>query len=263
MKVRRSIGTETGDCQLNIRGISIERVFASLLPERCQSCAGPAGAGLCADCRAGIGRVGNPCGGCGLEQPVNPCPRPVQGWRIASMMAPFQYAFPLNRHIHAMKFRPSRHMGRALGQMLAEVLQHRPTTAAVDALIPVPLHRARLRERGFNQAFELARPVAAATGLPLLVRGIQRHAHTAPQSLLPAHGRYRNLRGAFRIHRRIEGMKVAIVDDVVTTGATVNSLAASLRTAGAAEVHAWALARIAPREFPAGVFRGNETPDLI
>ena len=108
----------------------------------------------------------------------------------------------------------------------------------------MPLHPGRLRERGFNQAFEIARPVAAATGLPLLIRGIQRQANTWPQSLLAARHRYRNMRGAFRTRRGLEGMNVAIVDDVITTGATVNALAASLRDAGAGEIHAWALSRV-------------------
>ena len=135
-------------------------------------------------------------------------------------------------------------MGRALGLLLVEVLEERGVAGEVDALIPVPLHPGRLRERGFNQAFEIARPVAAATGLPLLIRGIQRQANTRPQSLLAARHRYRNMRGAFRTRRGLEGMNVAIVDDVITTGATVNALAASLRDAGAGEIHAWALSRV-------------------
>ncbi len=134
-------------------------------------------------------------------------------------------------------------MGRALGQMLEDQVRGRAAAAEVDALVPVPLHRKRLLERGFNQAFEIARPVAAGTGLPLLSRGIFRHADTQPQTLLAARDRHANLRGAFRVGRDLQGMHVAIIDDVITTGATVNALAASLRNAGAIEVHAWALAR--------------------
>ena len=175
------------------------------------------------------------------------CPRPEQGWCIRHVVAPFSYESPLDGHIQAMKFRPSRAMGRALGLLLVEVLESRGLAEEVDALVPVPLHRRRLIERGFNQAFEIARPVAAATGLPLIVRGIHRHANTQPQSLLAAHERYRNMRDAFRVRRSLKGMNVAIVDDVITTGATVNALAASLRDAGAGRIHAWALARVVPR----------------
>ena len=175
------------------------------------------------------------------------CPRPDQGWCIGKVTAPFLYESPLDVHIQTMKFRPSRAMGRALGLLLVEVLESRGLAEEVDALVPVPLHRRRLIERGFNQAFEIARPVAAATGLPLIIRGIHRQAHTQPQSLLAAHERYRNMRSAFRIRRSLKDLNVAIVDDVITTGATVNTLAASLREAGAGEIHAWALARVTPR----------------
>ena len=178
---------------------------------------------------------------------MNRCPRPDQGWCIATVTAPFRYESPLDGHIHTMKFRPSRAMGRALGLLLVEFLEDRRLTEAVDALIPVPLHRGRLIERGFNQAHEIARPVAAAAGLPLFIAGIHRHANTRPQTLLAAHDRYRNLRGAFRTRRKIKGLNVAIIDDVITTGATVNALAASLHEAGAGQIHAWALARAVPR----------------
>lgn len=178
------------------------------------------------------------------------CPRPEQGWCIEKVTAPFLYESPLDVHIQAMKFRPSRAMGRALGLLLVEVLESRGLPEEVNALVPVPLHRGRLIERGFNQAFEIARPVAAATGLPLIIRGIHRHANTQPQSLLAAHERYRNMRDAFSIRRNLKGLNVAIVDDVITTGATVNTLAASLREAGSGEIHAWALARVAHRDGP-------------
>ena len=144
-------------------------------------------------------------------------------------------------------------MGRALGLLLAEVLEDRCSTAGIDVLVPVPLHRRRLRERGFNQAFELARPVAARTGLPLVIRGIQRQANTRAQSLLAAADRHSNMHGAFGVTRNLKGMNVAIVDDVITTGATVNALAASLHGAGAEAIHAWALARAVPRGLPRAV----------
>ena len=247
MKVRREYWNGNGVCQLKVSATLFHRVLPGLLPERCQGCGGPADAGFCAYCRALVSRVGDACAGCGLERPVKQCPRPGQGWRIVGVTAPFRYESPLDTHIHAMKFRPSRPMGRALGQLLAKDIDERRLADMVEALVPVPLHRRRLRERGFNQAFEIARPVAAATGLPLLVHGIHRRASTQPQSLLAAHERHRNLRGAFRIRRGLKGMNVAIVDDVITTGATVNALAASLRDAGAEEIHAWALARVVPR----------------
>ena len=181
------------------------------------------------------------------------CPRPDQGWCIATVTAPFHYRPPLDGHIQALKFRPSRPMGRALGLLLAEVLEDRCDTVGIDVLIPVPLHHRRLCERGFNQAFEIARPVAARTGLPLVIRGIQRQANTRAQTLLAAADRHSNMHGAFGVTRDFKGMNVAIVDDVITTGATVNALAASLRGAGAETIHAWALARAVPKGSAAGL----------
>ena len=134
-----------------------------------------------------------------------------------------------------------------MGLLLAEALQRGGPEEDVHALVPVPLHRRRLIQRGFNQAFEIARPLAAASGKPLVVRGILRRVNTRPQSLLAAHERHKNIRSAFRIRRSLKGMNVAIVDDVITTGATVNALATSLLEAGAGKVHAWALARVEPR----------------
>jgi ComF family protein len=136
-----------------------------------------------------------------------------------------------------------REFGRALGELLVDAIS--ASSAAADAIVAVPLHRSRLIERGYNQALELARPLAAATRKPLLVSGIHRRRPTAPQSQLAAAHRRQNLRGAFRVSRRIEGMHLAIVDDVMTTGATVEALAEALRSAGAASVVAWVLARSA------------------
>jgi ComF family protein len=113
-----------------------------------------------------------------------------------------------------------------------------------DAIVPVPLHRGRLRTRGFNQALELARPLARALRRPLLARACLRVRATQPQSSLnSAAARRRNMANAFRLARPLTGLqRVAIVDDVLTTGATAQSLARLLRTAGIAQVAVWACA---------------------
>jgi ComF family protein len=115
-----------------------------------------------------------------------------------------------------------------------------------EAILPVPLHRARLRERGFNQAVELARPVAKALCLPLALGLCHRtHATPAQSGLGSAAVRRRNVAGAFRVRRDVNGLqRVVLVDDVVTTGATVTELATSLRAAGVTEVVVWACARV-------------------
>lgn len=159
------------------------------------------------------------------------------------MIAPLRYEYPLTTQIHALKFSSARHLGRALGLILAEHLRKRLETEAIDAVVAVPLHRRRLLKRGYNQALEIARPVAAELKLPLLIAGITRSLPTRPQSELDVDARRASVAGVFSVSRRLHGRKVAIVDDVITTGATVNSLASALRLAGATEIQAWTVAR--------------------
>ena len=184
-----------------------------------------------------------PCPRCALAQPVRRCPRDNNVWQVTSIIAPLCYEFPLTTQIHALKFSSARSFGRALGLMLAEHLRGRLEAEAIDALVAVPLHRHRLVERGYNQALEIARPVAAELKLPLLIAGVTRTLPTRPQSELDLHERQASVTGVFSVSRKLHGRHVAIVDDVITTGATVNSLAGALRLAGAVEVQAWAVAR--------------------
>jgi len=126
---------------------------------------------------------------------------------------------------------------------MAEALMERVGDSAPEALVPVPLHRARLRERGFNQAVEIARPLAARLGIELDLNCCERVRNTAEQTRLDAAQRSRNLRDAFRVVRQVPYRHVAIVDDVLTTGSTVASLAGTLRAAGVEEIEVWSCAR--------------------
>jgi ComF family protein len=157
------------------------------------------------------------------------------------MHAPYRYAAPLDRLIPALKFGGKLAHARLLGELLAEELAasgaRRP-----ELILPVPLHARRLRERGYNQALELARPVARALGLPLETRACTRLRATAAQSGLDLKARRANLRGAFAVPAL--GVKhVAVLDDVVTSGSTVAELARALARAGVERVDVWAVAR--------------------
>ena len=166
--------------------------------------------------------------------------------RFARTLAACSYAYPLDRLVQALKYGRQLALAQPLGDALAAAVlrapgpQHRP-----QALAAVPLAAARQRERGFNQAIEIARVVARRVGLPL-VHGLVRTAHGPAQATLPWARRRRSVRGAFACERSFPGLHVALVDDVMTTGATLEAAADALLRAGAARVDAWVVARTLP-----------------
>lgn len=162
-------------------------------------------------------------------------------WDVDAVVAPFSYESPLDHYLHALKYRGARSLGRAFALLAAPAL--REPDFRVDALVAVPLHRARHYERGYNQAQEIARTLARMLGVPALVRGIERRAATPAQAGQGALARRASVARAFRVERPLTGRSIAIVDDIVTTGATVNALAAELKAAGAARCLAFAAAR--------------------
>ena len=157
-------------------------------------------------------------------------------------LIPYIYARPVDRLITALKFRHRLQYARLLGELLADCLPE-SGMSGLDALLPVPLHRQRLRERGFIQSLEIARVVAHRFQLPVLTTGCRRVRATAAQSDLPLKQRLTNLRGAFDIRLDLEGMAIGVVDDVVTSGHTANELSRSLRRAGAGPITVIAVAR--------------------
>jgi ComF family protein len=154
--------------------------------------------------------------------------------------------------IHALKFGGRPVLATPLGRLLAEAGARAlpaPPADWADGLIPVPLHPARLAERGFNQAELLAAPCAARWRVPVLTRVLVRTRPTLPQTDLDPAARRANVRDAFRVPRpaAVEGRRLLLVDDVLTTGATVGAAARALRAAGAATVGVLTLARVVLR----------------
>lgn len=221
------------------------RLVSVCLAERCPACAGKTGAGFCTGCRADLPRVLRPCAACGLSKPVGRCPRERSRWHVARVIAPFEYAPPVAGFLQALKFGHGRLLGRALGLLVADVIAASAKDEDLGAhmLVPVPLHRRRLAARGYNQATEIARTLSAALHIPLAPAAAVRLQAAAPQSRLGARARRANVADAFEVRRECRGRRVVIVDDVITTGATVNALAATLLRAGADRVDAWAVAR--------------------
>lgn len=154
--------------------------------------------------------------------------------------AVFQYGGPVADAIHRFKYRGRSDLGVILGSLMGRVAAQ--WSGEIDAVVPVPLHWRRRRRRGYDQAALLARPVAKALGVPLLLRGLRRARHTRSQTELPHQERARNVDGAFVVHRMHGFERVLLVDDVRTTGATMGAARSALRVAGVVEVRTLALA---------------------
>jgi ComF family protein len=224
------------------------RALRALLPLRCLLCGGRGANGrdLCEACARDLPRNEVSCPRCALPLKT---PAPLCGECLereppfASAWVPFRYAHPLDLLEARFKFRGD----LAAGRVLAELMIERAAVEAParpDLLVAVPLHVSRLRERGYNQAFELAKPIARALGVSIARDCITRVRATPAQTALDAAARRRNLRGAFAASLPSAIPKhVVLFDDVMTTGATLRECARVLRKAGVARVDVWALAR--------------------
>ena len=204
----------------------VERLLDLLFPDKCLGCERYAGL-LCAVCRSRL-------------QPYPPddyLPDALDAAEVACIYDPTVQAV-----IHALKYRKQRRAALPLGDLLAAHLRANPLPG--DALIAVPLHAERLAERGFNQAEELARRLARRSGLPLLSTGLARCRDTGHQARLSRRERQANIQAAFEWQAAgPPPARVLLVDDVLTTGATLAACAEALRAAGAREVRAVAVAR--------------------
>ena len=156
-------------------------------------------------------------------------------------VAVFAYAFPLNKLVLALKHGQQLVLVNSLADKLAQRVTMRP-----DCLIAMPLHPARMQGRGFNQSLELARRLARQMNIPLGLDACQRVRDTPPQTTLSGKERNKNMRGAFACAADLTDQHVAIVDDVMTSGASLNEVALTLRTAGVRAVSAWVVARTLP-----------------
>ncbi len=219
-----------------------------LWPAHCLVCREPAGvdAGLCPACLRDLPWNHCACRRCGLPLPA---PAPACGHclrrppPLTETRPVFRYERPLDRLLPRLKFHQDLAAGRHCAALMAEALAAAPRP---QAIVPLPLHRTRLRARGFDQTLELAAPLARALGLPLRDDLLARVRETAPQSRLDAPTRRRNLRGAFAVRPGVAlPAHVALVDDVMTTGATLHAAADALLRAGVTRVDAWVCARVA------------------
>ena len=157
----------------------------------------------------------------------------------------FIYHPPITKLILDLKFQHALAHARLLGELLTEKIQHiwYQNKPLPTAIVPVPLHAKRLRERGFNQALEIARPIVKQLKLPLLAMHGIRHKSTHAQTALPAAKRKQNVHRAFSIQHPIDHQHIAVIDDVITTGSTITEFCHTLKNAGIAKIDVWCCAR--------------------
>lgn len=218
----------------------------ALLSKRCLLCRAASDRDICSPCHSHLPHLpphhcvvcalplatAGVCGAC-LAQP------PAFDHSIAAA----SYAFPIDALLQSLKYQAN----LALAPLLADLLSVRIGAAELpDFILPMPLHPSKLRERGFNQASEIARRVSKKTGVALLPLACRRIKDTPSQTGLPWKEREKNIRGAFACEADLTGRRIAVLDDVMTTGATINELAKVLRKCGASGVSAWVVARTFP-----------------
>jgi ComF family protein len=199
---------------------------------------------LCPACIAELPALFESCPQCALPSPAGAVcgsclDRPPH---FDATLALWRYEFPCDGLVQSLKYRAR----LALAGFFARSLASRPLPD-VDLIVPMPLHPRRLAERGFNQALEIARGLARHLGRPIEARGVLRVKNTPPQTELPYEERAKNVRGAFLCRLDLSGASVAVLDDVMTTGATLNELARALKRAGASRVENLVIARTVPR----------------
>ena len=202
---------------------ALQVLMDAAIGQDCTLCAAPSAGLVCVECAAALPALDG-------HGPVH---------------SAFAYAFPVDRLVHRYKSGADLAIGRWLAERLAERVRREPRP---DLLVAPPLAPRRLRERGFNQSLEIARVLSRRLRVRRAVRGVRKRRDTPAQRGLGRAARLRNLRGAFECRLDLRGKRVAIVDDVVTTGATVQALAAVLRGAGANSVAVWCVAHAPRRE---------------
>ena len=236
--------TKSFDCVARIA-----RVARLALPQRCELCVATSGSELlCNACAAGLQRIAAPCPTCALPTSgggvCGACLAQPPPWSRA--IAALVYAFPADQLLQQLKYRSRLALadwaGEALAKAVVASLALRLPQARPDRVVALPLSASRQRERGFNQAREIAVRVARALGLPLAAP-LARIAGTTPQAALAWKERANNVRGAFAVDGDVRGARIALIDDVMTTGATLAEATRTLVRAGAADVECWVVAR--------------------
>jgi len=235
-------------------GFFIEKLIQFFLPPQCHCCGKfleEGEEGICSDCLSEIRWIEPPfCSVCGTpfaskvveNHPCSACAGGRRYFEIARALG--YYKGPLQEAIHRWKYQGRTYLSPVFGKWMARGFQRYWEPTSLDLLIPVPLHRKRLRERGFNQSLLLVQELSRRTGIPYYKRVLLKKRHTFPQVSLSGVEREKGVRGAFHVtgKEELEGKSILLVDDVYTTGATVNECSKVLMEAGAERVDVLTLA---------------------
>ncbi|MDB5799331.1 MAG: hypothetical protein JWL63_270 [Rhodocyclales bacterium] len=222
--------------QINRWRNASSRLLARLWPQDCFVCGEPAGeVAVCAACKNDLPWLDTDfCPVCALPTPgaqeCGQCLRRPP--HFDATLAAFVYTHPVREMVLALKFGPV----FAVRDVLVGGLLTALGALRADCIVPMPIHKRRIAERGFNQSMELARDLGRAVHLPVRAELVVRDLNTPHQTGLPIRQRRKNMRGAFRCVESIAGLHVLVIDDVITSGATLDELARTLKLAGAARV---------------------------
>ncbi len=232
----------------NNQWFNFDNVMHHVFKQHCLLCASLTNnqLSLCKACIDALPRAPHPsCPQCGLKtlgEVCGKCLKEMPSYDRTTAL--FAYTFPFNVVLQQYKYNHALYLSNTLAQLFIDhTLNHE-----IDVIIPMPLHPKRLKERGFNQSVEVAKIIASRIGMRIDYDSCMRIKNTPPQASLPLKARLKNMRGAFSVNqalaaKHIKGKRIAIIDDVITTGSTANELSLMLKKAGAKSVHCYAFAR--------------------
>ena len=232
----------------NSQLFNFERFKHTIFKQNCILCNAPEASNH-AVCRACLNdlpwHASNSCPQCGLESSGMLCGSCINAPPDFDVTcAVFLYQFPIDAMMQRYKYGNSLNIGERFGQFLSEKVNLKN----IDLVIPMPMHPARIKQRGFNQALEIAKVLVKNQPEKLDYKSALRQKLTPPQASLPLKQRVKNIKGAFKVIGDFSGKRIAIVDDVMTSGASLNELAKTLKKAGAVHVECWVIARTLPHK---------------
>ena len=215
----------------------------SLFPQACLLCSASDGGdfGICTDCLNELPHHASCCPQCGLlsfeGQLCGACIASPPDFDATK--AAFTYQYPISQVLQQYKYNQQLFLAETFSELMLNNLQ----ANNIDLIIPMPLHPSRLQERGFNQSLEIARIIGKRLNVPITSQAVARIKQSPPQASLPLKERVKNMKGAFACYEDLSGLRIALIDDVMTTGASLNALAKAVRAKGAAHVECWLIAR--------------------